>query len=108
MDVVRCQTVEGVQKEIMMFALVYNLVRVVMLEAARRQGVAVQRISFIDAWRWIRSAQPGERLPDLLVNQCRLDRIEPRVRKRRPKQYKLMQRPRLELRKALLVNKIAA
>jgi hypothetical protein len=108
LDVVRCQTVEGVQKEIMMFALVYNLVRVVMLEAARRQRVAVNRISFIDAWRWLRFAQPGERLPDLMTNPLRPNRFEPRVRKRRPKQYKLMQRPRLELRKALLVNKIAA
>jgi Transposase DDE domain len=108
MDVLRCQTVEGVQKEIMMFALVYNLVRVVMHEAARRQRVATNRISFIDAWRWLRSARPGERLPNLLVNQCRPDRIEPRVRKRRATQYKLMQRPRHELRKALLANKIAA
>jgi hypothetical protein len=43
-----------------------------------------------------------------MTNPLRPNRFEPRVRKRRPKQYKLMQRPRLELRKALLVNKIAA
>jgi Transposase DDE domain len=108
MDVVRCQTVDGVQKELMMFALAYNLVRVVMLEAARRQQVDVDRISFTDAWRWLRSAQPGEQLPALLVNSRRPGRIEPRVKKRRPKQYPLMQRPRKELRKALLANKIAA
>lgn len=108
MDVLRSKTVAGVQKELAVFALVYNLVRVVMLEAARRQRVAVERISFIDAWRWLRCAQPGEPLPDLLVNPCRPDRCEPRVRKRRPKQYPLMNRPRAVLRKALLSNRIAA
>ena len=39
MDVLRCETVAGVSKELLMFALVYNLVRLVMLEASRRQGV---------------------------------------------------------------------
>ena len=36
MDVLRCKTVDGVLKELMVFAIVYNLVRVVMVEAARR------------------------------------------------------------------------
>jgi hypothetical protein len=33
MDVLHCQTVEGVLKELTMFVLVYNLVRMTMLEA---------------------------------------------------------------------------
>ena len=41
MDVLRCKTVEGVGKEMAMSALVYNLVRLVMLEASRRQRVRV-------------------------------------------------------------------
>jgi IS4 transposase len=49
MDVLRCQTVHGVQKELTMYALVYNLVRLVMLEAAQRQQVPMERISFVDA-----------------------------------------------------------
>ncbi len=49
MDVLHCETVDGVLKELTVFALVYNLVRAVMCEAARRQGVAVDRISFADA-----------------------------------------------------------
>ena len=83
-------------------ALVYNLVRQVMVEAARRQGVAVDRISFVDALRWLTTARPGERLPRLVVNPDRPNRVEPRVRKRRPKQYPLMTKPRSELRKALM------
>lgn len=102
MDVLRCETVSGVMKELTMFALVYNLVRVVMWEAARRQRVEVDRISFVDALRWLSSAEAGEPLPELIVNPMRPNRVEPRVRKRRPKEYPLMKEPRTKLRKALL------
>jgi hypothetical protein len=101
MDVLKCKSVSGVQKEALMFVLVYNLVRMVMREAAARQGVDVHRISFIDTWRWIMSATPTTKLDDLTVNPDRKHRHEPRVRKRRPKQYPVMKRPRAELRKAL-------
>ena len=53
MDVLKCKTVDGVLKELTVYALVYNLVRVVMLEAARRQGDEVERVSFVDALRWL-------------------------------------------------------
>ena len=49
MDVLHCTTVDGVLKELTMFALVYNLVRAVMHAAAVRQEVPVERISFADA-----------------------------------------------------------
>ena len=102
MDVLKCKTVEGVLKELTVYAIVYNLVRVVMVEAARRQGVDVERISFVDALRWLAQATPGDALPELVVNPDRPGRYEPRVRKRRPKQYPLMRKPRSVLRKALL------
>jgi hypothetical protein len=88
--------------------LVYNLVRLVMLEASQRQGVAVERISFVDALRWLAEARPGETLPRLVVNPDRPDRVEPRVRKRRPKQYPVMKKPRHVLRKSLMEQKVAA
>jgi IS4 transposase len=44
MEVLHCQRVEGVLKELYMFAITYNLVRLVMLEAARRQNVPLDRI----------------------------------------------------------------
>jgi Transposase DDE domain len=108
MDVLRCETVPGVVKELLMFAVVYNLVRRVMQEASRRQGVGPGRISFVDAWRWLRQARPGEALPRLRVNPERPGRVEPRARKRRPKEYDLLTKPRAELRKALLGKRRAA
>ena len=75
---------------------------VVMGEAARRQGEEVERISFVDALRWLAEARPGSALPKLVVNPDRPGRYEPRVRKRRPKQYPLMRKPRSVLRKGLL------
>ena len=84
----------------------YNLVRVVMLEAARRQGVDVERISFVDALRWLCQAKPGEELPKLVINPDRPGRYEPRAKKRRPKQYDLMNKPRSVLRKSLLAESL--
>jgi hypothetical protein len=101
MDVLRCKTEQGVRKELAVFCLVYNLVRVVMLEAARRQDIPVARVSFADALKWTRHARPGEMLPDLMINPRRPDRLEPRCKKRRPKQYALMNKPRDVLRKML-------
>ena len=108
MDVLRCQTVCGVLKELTMFLLVYNMVRMTMHEAGRRQGVPSARISFVDALRWLATAQPGDELPDLVVNPLRSGRAEPRVRKRRPKQYPLMKQPRAILRQHLAEQGVTA
>ena len=108
MDVLHCMTVEGVLKELMVFAIVYNLVRVVMVEAARRQKVDVERISFIDAMRWLVAARPGAVLIKLIVNPDRPGRVEPRVKKRRPKQYDLIMEPRSVLRNRLMGQGVAA
>jgi hypothetical protein len=108
MDVLRCQTVRGIEKELTMFLLVYNLVRMTMLEAARRQGVPPERISFADALRWLATARPGDELPPLVVNPLRPGRLEPRVRKRRPKQFPLMKKPRALLRQQLAAQALGA
>jgi hypothetical protein len=93
----KSKTSQGVLKELM----VYNLIHLVMLRAAQRQGVQPQRISFIDTVRWLISAQPGEQLADLVVNPHRPDRHEPRVTKDQQDTYTKMPRAREELRKAL-------
>ena len=100
MDVCRCTTFVGVMKELLVFVLAYNLVRRVMVRAAERQQVEPDRISFVDALRWLRHAEPGEELPPLKVNPDRPGRLEPRARKRRPKQYDLLNKPRAVLRRA--------
>jgi IS4 transposase len=58
MDVLHCHIFMVVLKALALFVTVYNLVRRVMSEAARRQSVPVQRISFVDALRWLCQAQP--------------------------------------------------
>ena len=108
MDVLKCKTVDGVLKELTMFAIAYNLIRSVTAESARVQKVSVERVGFLDALRWL-IAPGGDGEPNqILINPSRPNRVEPRVRKRRPKQYPLMKLPRAELRKRLLDKQVAA
>lgn len=100
MDVLRCETVEGVLKELAVFALAYNLIRSAMVESARLQGVAPDRVSLVDALRWLIGVEEAD-ASVLVVNPARRGRVEPRVVKRRPKQYMRMAKPRAELRKQL-------
>jgi hypothetical protein len=108
MDVLHCKTVDGVNKELTMYALVYNLVRLVMLEAAKAQGVPVARLSFIDAVRWLANAIHGVTELKLRLNPDRPGRFEPRAVKRRPKEYDRLNEPRDVLRKRLLAKKDVA
>jgi hypothetical protein len=105
---VKSKTAPGVLKELVVYALVYNLIHLVMLKAAQRQKVEPDRISFIDAVRWLLGAQPGEELPDLVVNPLRKDRHEPRVVKDLQDTYRKMTRPRGELRKELRRKAVTA
>jgi hypothetical protein len=106
--VLKGETPDGVEKEILIFALVYNLVQSAMAAAAARQGVPRERISFLDALRHLRWPPAATAPPDLWVNPLRPNRYEPRVRKRRPPGYSLMTQPRAKLRQALRKPKDAA
>jgi len=108
MDVLHCKTVDGVRKELAIYALVYNLTRLVMLKAADQQQARVDRVSFVDALRWLADACQDKRTPlRLIINPDRPNRHEPRVKKRRPKQYDLMMLPRHQLRKRLYTKQLA-
>ncbi len=100
MDVLRRKTEEGVRKELATFALAYNLVRSAMEESARRRGMAPDRVGLIDAVRWLIGVEEAD-VSVLVVNPSRPGRVEPRVVKRRPKQYIRMTEPRSVLRKQL-------
>jgi len=104
LDVLRSHTVAGVTKELHAFVIIYNLVRRVMCEAGRNQKAQSNRISFVDALRWLRHTKPGDALGELIVLPDRPGRHQPRVKKRRPKSYPLRTRPRRELRKKLGVT----
>ena len=100
MDVLKCKTVEGVRKERMMFLLVYNQLRRLMLRAARLQGVNVNRLSFADALAWLRWGDITA-MPTLKINPLRPGRLEPRALKRPKKQFPYMTKPRAQLKAEL-------
>jgi hypothetical protein len=101
MEILRSQSAEGIEKELLMFLIVYNLVRLIMLEAAQAQQVSPGQISFADALYWVRHGDLAGTLPRLQVLPRRPGRIEPRVVKRRSTKYRLLRKPRKVLQKQL-------
>ena len=108
MEHLRCKEPHRVRNEIRAHMLAYNLVRGVMAEAAIEGRVQPWQISFKSTLTTMSDMLPvlgaisnADELCDVLLRCClqhvvgnRPDRYEPRVLKRRPKKYKLMQRPR--------------
>ena len=108
MDHLRCKKPHRVRNELRVHMLAYNLIRQVMAEAAIEGGVEPWKISFKATLTTVTDMLPvlgmihnADELCDVLYACClrhvvgdRPDRYEPRVRKRRPKNYKLMQKPR--------------
>ena len=82
LQIVSAQTVAGVQKEVLCFVLLYNLVRRVMQRAAQQQQTTSDRISFVDALRWLLYSGPDEAIPRLVVNAVRQRRSPARCIKR--------------------------
>lgn len=115
MDVLRCKSPALVRKEIVMHAIGYNLIRALMQDIAHSYQVAVQRLSFkgtvaaLRQWRELfesgkAGVRAGGRLKELFYRSIaddlllkRPERSEPRMRKRRPKNFPLMMRPRQEI-----------
>jgi len=108
MDVLHGQTVPGVHMELLVLAILYNLVRLVILPSAKQQEVGVARISFLDALRWLGAPDTGVPLEALCVNPIRPNRVEPRVKKRRPKAFPFMTKARRALRQALRQQPLGA
>jgi hypothetical protein len=91
--------VQGVQKEILAFLVLYNLVRQVMAAAATRQNVEPDRISFVDALRWLLWSEVGEELIDLVVNLKPTRDTQPRMLKHGRRRYARLNKPRHRLTK---------
>ena len=108
MDVLRTKSLDGIHKELAMFAIVYNLVRLAMLEAAQRRQIDPGRVSFVDALRWLRCAGQGGSLRPIRVVPERLGRHAPRVKKRRAKNYRLTRKPRPDLMQLLAAQAFIA
>ena len=73
-----------------------------MCQSATLQHVGVERISFVDALRWLGAPSTGVPLETLIANPVRPHRAEPRVKKRRLKRFPFMIDPRQELRRQLV------
>lgn len=112
LDVLRCQSPELIEKEVWLQVIAYNLVRALMLEAAWTHGVELARLSFkgtVDTLRqWTPLFAPAmfafkrarqELLRIIAADQVpnRPNRVEPRARKRRPKSYQLLTKPRHQM-----------
>ena len=97
MEHLKCKTVEGVVKELLIYVLVYNIVRTVMVIAAADQHVAdANRISFIDTLRCLCAMAMHcgtDARPKIRVNRIRRFRSCPRVIKKRKKSYPLKMTP---------------
>ena len=99
MNSLKCTTVPGVIKELIMYLIVWNLVRMTMNRFARKAQQSVWRVSFLDATRWLCRLLTGSSSMELklLVNPDRPGRWEPRKLKRRIKEYDLLSEPRANL-----------
>lgn len=97
MNVLRCKTLDGMRKELAMMLIAYNMIRLLMLQAAARQGVSSRRISFIDAMRHAAVRMMGlAGVATLIINPHRAGRRQLRVIRRRMKEYPLLKQSRRE------------
>ena len=114
MELLRTQTPEMLRKEIKMHAIAYNLIKLLMLKAAAEHGVSHRRIGFKGVLQVLDKFRVGfqkyanqprklrEEKSNLLLRIAerlvpyRPGRNEPRKKKRRPKSYGWLQKPRHE------------
>ncbi len=114
MDILRGKTPEIIRKEIYAYLLAYNLLRTVMWDAGTTHKVDPLRLSLQGTRQHLdnfipqlasASTQERDKLYQALLQTIahklvpqREGRCEPRVRKRRPKPYPLMKKPRQTMR----------
>ena len=108
-EVLRCQTPTMIVKELWVHLLAYNLIRLLMAQAALEVRVQPRELSFkhtVQLWTEWTAHRSGRRAHTAtlfeLIGQRRVGnrpgRIEPRARKRRPKPYAWLKIPRAEAR----------
>ena len=112
MDVLSCQTPEMNEKQLWVHLLAYNVIRLLMAQAACNAGIDPRELSFkhtVQLWtEWVSrgmSATKDEGLLFTLIAQGRVGnrpgRLEPRMRKRRPKPYPWLKVPRAHARRKI-------
>jgi len=116
MEQLRCKTPSMALKELWVYLLAYNLIRLLMAQAALLADQVPRQLSFKHtvqvwvSWQQHGGSNDGVCLHALLLLIAeprvgrRPGRIEPRVRKRRPKNYPLMTKPRAMAREDVRLN----
>lgn len=107
-----CKTPEMVEKEVWVYLLAYNLIRLLMLQSALLKDILPRMLSFkhvLQLWLvWSSATTRSDEKEDvaallILITQKRVGkrpgRIEPRAIKRRPKPYPLLMQTRTVARK---------
>lgn len=115
MERLHCKTPAMNEKELWVYLLAYNLIRLLMTESAKQADVLPRLLSFkhsLQLWlAWSHDAPPQFDEPHLcllygLIAQQRVGnrpgRIEPRALKRRPKPYPLLMKSRPQARADVL------
>ena len=121
MDILRCKTPELVRKELWTHILAYNLIRTIIAQAATKHGLEPRSLSFKGAVQTLAAFQPvialqgadnaelltsvSEHLLDAIASHRvadRPDRYEPRRKKRRPKPYDRLMKPRQDGKRDIL------
>ena len=106
-EVLRCKTPQMVEKELWVHLLAYNLIRMLMAQAASQSGKHPRSMSFKHTtqlwvqWTVLHGGRGGDWRQDELLSMVgqicvgdRPGRLEPRARKRRPKPYPWLKVPR--------------
>ena len=116
MDVLSCHTPEMIAKEIWIYLLAYNLIRTLMAQSAVHAACLPDELSFkhaLQLWlAWGRHAQVDSHDSLMAMLKAiahkrvgnRPGRIEPRLKKRRPKPYQWLKKPRQEARRDVIKN----
>lgn len=114
MDVLSCKTPDMVEKEIWIYFLAYNLIRLLMAQSALLNNLFPREISFkhsIQLWRGCHRHNLCTASMTIMVVMMgrkkignRSGRIEPRAVKRRPKAYPLLTQPRAQAREEVRKN----
>ena len=115
MDVLSCRTPQMNEKQLWVHLLAYNVIRLLMAQAACNAELDPRSLSFkhtVQLWtEWVAhglsSVNDRQRLFTLIA-QCKVGhrpgRIEPRMRKRRPKPYPWLKVPRAQARRDVQRN----
>jgi len=112
MDILKCRTPKMIETELWMKVTAYNLIRAVMMEAAIKHDISLEHVSFKGTISTIRqwavyladpalSTKRRAQLYAAMISYIARDKVprrpgrsEPRARKRRPKNFELLSKPR--------------